>query len=201
MSQNSKIILGVAGALVAVCLCAAIVTVSVLPLIGRNVARSVEEVVDTSVMSDSVDVAAAAGQIADFDLPAGYRPEFGVHFLGFTFVGYTPGDGHSHLMMMQFPQGTAVDAAGMQRQMRQAAGRGSIQWDDSPTRVVGERAALIKDQEVIFVISEGTNSAGQPFRVMTGVFDGKEGPTFLMIEEPLARWDEAAIDAFLASIR
>src|SRR5512140_1798335 len=47
------------------------------------------------------DVVKTASQIADFSLPSGYAPEFAGKVGNYTAVSYNPGDGHSHLYLIQ----------------------------------------------------------------------------------------------------
>ena len=69
------------------------------------------------------------------------------------------------------------------------------------TQVVGQQQVTVRGQTVTLVLSEGTNSSGQPYRTLTGVFQGKGGPALLSVEAPLSQWNQAEVDAFLASIR
>jgi hypothetical protein len=66
---------------------------------------------------------------------------------------------------------------------------------------VGTSQATVRGQPVTFVISEGTNSAGQAYQQMTGVFQSKGGLALLTVEKPTSRWHQATIDTFIASIR
>ncbi len=53
----------------------------------------------------------------------------------------------------------------------------------------------------IMFVQEGTNSHGDAYRSLMDVFKGKGGPTLLSIEDPTSRWNQAEVDAFIASIR
>ncbi|MGE5461855.1 MAG: hypothetical protein ACM3PS_00775, partial [Syntrophothermus sp.] len=51
--------------------------------------------------SDAAEVASVASEIADFEPPAGYSSDFTANLLGYTVAAYNPGDGHSHLYLVQ----------------------------------------------------------------------------------------------------
>lgn len=49
-------------------------------------------------------------------------------------------------------------------------------------------------------MSEGA-SHDQSYRVASAVFEGKGGTALVHISMPTASWDQAAVDAFIASLR
>ncbi len=51
--------------------------------------------------TDAEKVYSAASEIADFDLPAGYVPEFAASLMGYTVASFRLDDGHSHLYLIQ----------------------------------------------------------------------------------------------------
>jgi hypothetical protein len=156
--------------------------------------------VGSAVETNPERVAVAAAQIADFNLPSGYRSEATINLGGFIFVSYAPGDGRSHILLVQAPRSIPVDQAALEQVTQQAlANQGRDHR--AHTQVVGQMKATIRGREVTLVLSEGTNSSGQAYRVLTGVFEGKGGPTLLSIESPVARWDQAVVNAFVTSIR
>lgn len=54
---------------------------------------------------------------------------------------------------------------------------------------------------MLVTISEGLGEEDKMVRQATAVFQGKAGPTLLILREPVDQWDEAAVEAFLASVR
>ena len=147
--------------------------------------------------SDSDEVTSAASEIADFELPAGYSSDFTANLMGYRVAAYNPGDGHSHLYLVQSEKETDAEKLA---QMLEKLVPGS---SDRNTRltVVENRAATIRGQEVMLVISDGVNSDGESYRQVTAVFQGKGGPALLVLSEPSERWDQSAVDAFIASIQ
>ncbi len=168
-----------------------IATLLVLSIIGLT---------GCSIRSDATSVNATSSTIADFTLPAGYKPEATAEIAGYRFVSYAPGDGHSHIQFVQAPAGASVDQAALEGYLQQAA---DSRGYDATTRsqVVGSRQATIRGQTVTLVVGEALNHDGQPFRTLTGVFAGKGGTALVSVESPVSSWNQEAVDQFIASIR
>ncbi len=192
MSRNAKIVIGVVSSLLLLCACVGFISLGALGSLGMTVANA--------VTTNPVAVDDAAVRIADFQLPAGYRSEASLSLGGYTFISYAPGDGHSHIQMVQAPASVQVDQSTLEQYAQQA--NPNVRRDRySQVRTVGQTQATIRSQNVTLLISEGTNRDGQLYRTMTGVFQGKSGPTLLSVESPVSTWNQAEVDAFIASIR
>ena len=152
-----------------------------------------------SLRSDAGSINAAAAKIADFSLPAGYTPEATAEIGGYLFVSYAPGDGHSHIQFIQAPADANVDRATLEKYIQQASQNRDYDTS-SRSQVVGSIQATIRGQAVTLVISEATNSTQQPYRSLTGVFQGKGGTALLSVESPINFWNQNAVDQFIASI-
>jgi len=170
-----------------------------LTVVGLLLVLSLVSLAGCSLRSDAGSVNTAAAKIADFTLPAGYTPEATAEISGYLFVSYAPGDGHSHIQLIQAPANAAVDRATLEHYIQQAS---QNRGHDPNTRsqVVDSRQAVIRGQPVTLVVSEATNSDHQPYRSLTGAFQGKGGAALLSVEAPVSSWNQAAIDQFLASI-
>ncbi len=151
---------------------------------------------DATINTNAEKVISAAAEVADFDLPAGYSPEFTASLEGYTLVSYTPGDGHSHLYMIQSKKES--DGEKLDNMLYQIA-PGSY---DPQTRmtVIETLPVFVRGQEETLVISEGITSEGETYRQVTVAFQGKGGPALLMLSEPAASWNQEAVDVFIASI-
>ncbi len=160
--------------------------------IGRGIWQSVSK----HIIQTPAQVEAVAQSIADFDLPAGYSTDYAVEFLGFSLAAYKPGDGHSHIMLLQAPSGLHID----QSELEQQLGTGQQHDDQLRLTVVSQEHRTVRGQEASLVISEGISSDGTPIRQYNMVFEGKQGTSLLAITEPLARWDPAIVETFIASI-
>jgi hypothetical protein len=149
-----------------------------------------------SFNTESEQVTSAASDIADFDLPADYTADFSAEMMGYTVAAYHPGDGHSHLYLIQ----SADEADGEKlASMLEEVVSGS---SDPQTRmtVIETRPVTVSGEETTLVISEGTNGEGEAYRQASVAFQGQGGPALLVLSEPTSRWDQAVVDAFLASI-
>ncbi len=150
-----------------------------------------------STKPGGADVSKTAAEIADFDLPSGYAPEFAGKLGNYTAVSYSPGDGHSHLYLVQSEN---ADDQEKLSEMLASLVPGSSDRHARMT-VIENRTATIRRQAATVVISDGINSDGQQYRQVTAGFQGKGGPALLVIEEPLTSWDQATVDAFIASLK
>jgi hypothetical protein len=48
---------------------------------------------------------------------------------------------------------------------------------------------------------EGTSDRGEQLRQISGLFQGRGGPTMLMVTGEANAWDQEMLDSFIASIR
>lgn len=151
---------------------------------------------NTAVQTAVDQIANAAAEIADFDLPTGYTPEFSASLEGYTLVSYSPGDGHSHLYLIQSEK--EADAEKLASMLGQIA---PCSYNPQTRMTVIETwPVTMREQEVTLVLSEGTASEGDIYRQVTVAFQGKGGPALLILSEPVERWNQESIDSFIASI-
>jgi hypothetical protein len=143
------------------------------------------------------EVSSAAAEIADFELPAGYAPEFSASLAGYDVAAYSPGDGFSHLYLIQSEN--EADSQELEKMLTDMVPGSS----DRNTRmtVIENRAATIRGQAATLVISDGVNHEGNTYRQITAAFAGKGGPALLVFSEPTESWDAATVDALIASIK
>lgn len=151
--------------------------------------------------TDGDKVARVAATIADFTAPQDYVPEYTAQLAGYTLVAYNPGDGYSHLMLLQAPPDVTADQDSLMRQLSEMEPQPRTHNRPPEMTVVGESQLTVREQSVTFVITEGVNSDNQTYRQMLGLFQGKGGLTLLAISEPVTRWDQATIESFITSIR
>jgi hypothetical protein len=147
--------------------------------------------------NDSQHVAELASKIADFDLPAGYAPEFSAEISGYTLAAYKGTAGPSHLFLIQSEH--EADGAELERMLTKLAPGSS----DPNTRmtVIKNSTATVRGQEVAVIVSEGLNHENVTYRQATVGFQGKGGPAMLVFSESLDLWDQETLDAFLQSIQ
>lgn len=150
-----------------------------------------------NIHTDAEKVNQAAAEIADFTLPDGYQPEFTASAMGYTLVGYEPGDGASHLYLVQAQdQSFSKDIDEVIDEM--VPGK-----KDRKNRVtiVENRSVTVRGKPCTLVLSEGINGEGKSFRQAVVAFEGKGGPAVLVFSEPAATWDLERVDALIASFK
>lgn len=147
-------------------------------------------------LTDSAHVNELAQQIADFDLPAGYQPDYAVEMLGYTVAAYRGDDAYSHLSLLQAPSGVIPDDATLEGYIPDD--RAQIRWNE-PTLVRTEQRT-IRDQAATLTVSDRTNSEGRRYRSLNLVFQGRGGTALLVINQPVSGWNDDQIEAFIASI-
>lgn len=193
MSRNAKIVVGLVTGLLLLCVCAAgVATVGFMGMAGTAVAGAVQ--------ANPVQVAATADNIADFDLPAGYQPQGSAQVAGFLIVYYSHGDRTRHITLAQAPSWVNVDYGTFASFALQAAPNGPYDRQ-TRSRIVESSLTTVRGQQVTLVTAEGTNTLGVPYRTVSGVFRGNRGTAIVSVEGPISTWNQAEVDAFIASIR
>jgi len=195
MSRNTKIILAVVGALVAICLCVGAAALAISAWTASKVVNMAEQ----NISSKPEEINASAAAIADFDLPQGFTPDYGMSLMGISLVGYSAGD--QHIMLMQFPAGMNVSAEEMQRQMQQAMQNQKYSYMNADLKVVEQKTVTIRGEENTLTVYEGKEGSGSAFRQVSVPFQGKSGTALLVIAGDAGTWDQAMVDNFIASIR
>jgi len=148
-------------------------------------------------------VQAVGNQVADYDVPPGYEEMFAMNMLGMNLVAIGPSSpttDYTMIMLMQFPAGMDVSRQQMERQVEQALAR-QIGLRSADMTSVGKEETVIKGAPVTLTVREGTTDRDERIRQLTGLFDGKSGPTMLMITGDVNTWDQEMVDEFIASIR
>lgn len=191
MSKTPSIFLIIIGGLIVMCL---IVVVGAFFLFG-----SARTVLKSTLKTDTDKTVEIAGSIAEFTIPAEFSEPYATRLVGFSMVQYNHSDGHSHISFFQIPRAIHIDEVEMERQFRQTEPRENRRGKVI-IKLVDEVQATIMGQEVTLMISEGTNSDGEPYRECSGIFEGKGGQAMVIYEAPLSSWDQAEVDALLASI-
>ncbi len=191
MNNSRNIILGVVVGMIVLCVGVAVV--------GFVLFRSTAQALGSAMETDARKVTEISGSIADYDLPARFGNGYAAHIAGFTVVGYTGNDGHSHIYFVQIPAGVKIDQGEIERQLDQAAGK--PRSNHQSAQVVDQIPATINGQETTLVVSDGINSDGEPFREGSAMFQGRAGQTLVVYEAPVSSWNQAEVDTFLASIR
>jgi hypothetical protein len=88
----------------------------------------------------------------------------------------------------------------MERQLEQALAR-QTGLGNADMTVIGKDQVVIRGEPVSLTVREGTTSDGMSLRQVSGLFEGKNGPTMLMITGEVSTWNQVMVDDFIASIR
>lgn len=186
MSRNTKILLGVvAGIVVVGLLCMAVTLLAGGALVGGLLSY-------VGLSPQRVEMTAA--EIAQFDLPAGFRSGVSTDVAGVRVVTYEGDDGHSNITVVQMPGWESADLAQIREQL-------NIEGWSQETAQVEQRTLTIGGAPAVVSIGEGVNNEGQPFRAAAAVVDLSSGTTVIVFERPLASWDDAEMVRFFESFR
>jgi hypothetical protein len=116
--------------------------------------------------------------------------------MGYTIASFRADNGPSHLYLIQ--SDNDADGEKLSEMLSQLA-PGAY---DPQTRmtIIETRPVTIRGQEETLAFSEGVTSEGETYRQVAVTFQGQGGPALLVISAPAESWDQASVDAFLASI-
>ncbi len=195
MSTNSKIILGVVGGALLLCLCAALAAIWLfIPVSGL-----LEQTQGMKIYMQPANADQVAREIADFQLPAGYTVQDAMSIGHFELAIYAESTYKGHLILMQLPPGVTADQSEMERHLReQTHDLNYVPYTRVQTISTSQRT--IRGQSGTVTNSQGTNSEGEIYRLTQAIFQGKDGLAFLLIAAPQSRWNQAEADAFIASL-
>lgn len=147
--------------------------------------------------NESQQVLDAASNIADFDVPADFTPQFTASASGYTLAAYKGPSSPGHLFLIQ--SDNQADGSELEKMLKELAPGSSS--PSTHTTVIENRTATVRGQEVNVIISEGMNSENVSYRQLTVGFQGKGGPAMLVFSDSEERWDSGTVDALLASIQ
>jgi len=152
---------------------------------------------DITLNTDADQVAQNAAQIADFEPPSGFSPEFSASLKGYILVSYRVQGENSHLYLIQSSNPQDAD------QLTQMLGQMVPSAQDAQTRttVLETRTVTLRGEETTLILSEGINSEGGRYRQATAAFTGKGGPALVSFSQPLERWNTDTVLTFLFSLR
>lgn len=193
MNDNTKRLLIILGIAAIFCL------VAVGAAIGG--AGLVANYFKNSIVTEREKVQEMANTFVTYELPAGYSEQTGIDLMIYRMVVIGPEGAVGSkpvIVLVQFEaQGMSVDE--MAEQVREAFEQqvGSAGTD---LEVVESRAITIDGTETTLTVSEGTDPGGDTIRQWLTAFPGKVGYVLVMVQGEVDGWDDAALDAFLASL-
>jgi hypothetical protein len=197
MDKTTKTVLIIIGSVLLLCICAA----SVIAATGLWSFRNIVRWADTNTSEEPEEVMRVGSEIAEFDVPEGFGSPYGMHFGDITSIGYVSQSKNTHLLLTQFPEGTYINVEEMLKLIGQYSSDPNISWYDAQTTLIEEKPVTIRRQETTLSINEGTSSDGITYRSAIATFQGRGGPSLLMIAGPIEEWDIEMVEAFIASIQ
>lgn len=197
MDKTTKTVLIIIGSVMLVCICGASFLIATGVWSAGNIARWV----DTNTSENPQEVVRFGSEIADFDVPEGFGSPYGMHFGEITSVGYASQSKNTHILLTQFPEGTHVNVEEMLKLISQYSNDPDNKWYNVQTTLIEDKPVTIRGQETTLSISEGISSDGTTYRSAIATFQGKGGPSMLMIASPIEEWDIEMVRAFIASIQ
>lgn len=198
MDKTTKTILIIVGSLVVLCGCV------VAALLGTGVwsFNKLVQFAENNTTEDPQKVTQMTSEIADFDVPEGFEPKYGMKISTFSLVQYSTRNQDTHLFLTQFPAGTSIQPDQMMRDIRDGAKDPNNSWYNVDMTLVEQKPIVIRGQETTLSISEGKNDQGVLYRMANATFQGKgEGPSLLMVVAPADQWNAQMLEDFIASIR
>lgn len=194
MSRNAKIILGLVGGALVLCLCGGIAAWYSLQRIGRAVEENM-------VIDDPARAAESARSMIDFDLPPGYRAEGFMDMFVAKMAIIGGRQNQPVIMIMEWPAGMEIDdeEARLQAQqsIQQSYGQGGFSM-----RPVAEQTTPIRGVQATVWTFDGVDENGVEMRQMfTSLFPGKNGSVMVFIVGAKSNWDQAIANTFINSIR
>ena len=196
MDKTTKTVLIIIGAVLLVCVCGA----AILSITGIWSVAQIVNWADTNTTEDLYEVADMANEIAVFTLPDGYGSPYGIHIGEITAIGFSSPSRNTHILMAQFPNGAVVDVDEMLKQINRYSKDPNGSWY-AETTLIEEKPVSIRGQETTLSISEGSSSEGVTYRSAIANFQGKGGPSLVMIAGPVNEWDILMVEGFIASIQ
>jgi hypothetical protein len=197
MNKTTKTVLILIGSVLLVCICGA----SVLFATGLWSVGNIVRWADTNTSENPQEVVRFGSEIADFDVPEGFGSPYGMHFGEITSVGYASQSKNTHILLTQFPEGTHVNVEEMLKLINQYSIDPDNAWVDAQTTLIEEKPVTIRGQETTLSISEGTSSDGTTYRSAVATFQGKGGPSMLMVAGPIEEWDIEMVEEFVTSVQ
>ena len=153
---------------------------------------------------DPREVVAITQDIVDIEIPVQFAPQSGMDldiiFMQMKIVSYTSMGANGLLWIME------MKVSGLTPEQQEPEMREAMQGQDFGEMKLNvkkseSRTFTIRGKEIDFQFAEAENSRGDAYRQVTGVFPGKEGTAFLMLQIEEEGYDEDAVVKMIESIK
>lgn len=197
MNKTTKTVLIIIGSVLVLCACG----VAAVFGVGLWSFDKVVNIAEQSV-SENPQVAVRVGaEIADYEVPAGFGSPYSVQVGDMTLIRYTTQNEMSYILLAQFPEGTSINVDEMLRLMEEGSGDPNNVWYSTETNILEQKPVTIRGQASTLNVSEGTSLEGLTYRTATATFEGRGGPSLVMVASPVDEWDREVIDEFISSMQ
>jgi hypothetical protein len=191
MNESKKLLIGfvVVGGL---CLCIAAAAWLTIRELGERTEKMVN--------GDPTSVAQIKKDMVDFDIPPGYE-ERAMNVFVYDIIILDPdisSNSGSMIMLMQYKSLIPANPSQIEQQMRQSAQQQGVAG--AQMHFVETLEKEIRGETVEITVSEG-DYEGFTMRQWMAVFEGKNGPTILMVQGPVDEWNDELLDDFVESIK
>ena len=166
---------------------------------GFMLFRATGTVIANQINTDVVEAGQVGSEIFDYEIPEDFTEARSLQAVGCELVIYNGSDGHSHIYFFQLPGSVTFDLDQIEIEFQKVLP--DNEHDRRNVKMVDSRPATIAGQEVTLIVSEGEDHDGEPYREVSAVLKGKGGQALVVFSRPVASWDEAEMEQFLASIR
>jgi len=155
---------------------------------------------------------ARLAEITALTPPEGYQPQFGLTVEGLSTVTIVPDAGTVHIddaafsdamiyTVLQADRSAANAADARDRLAGAMAASSTASGQTVDLREVGREPLTVRGEATTLVRFEGADDEGRAYRKAIVAFEGDGGPALLVAAAPEAAWDEAALQAVVASLR
>ena len=201
MDKTTKTILIVIGSLLLLCLCTTATLIATGYITFRQIGKAQEGVYEEIFSVDSESAIRVGSEIADYEIPEGFGSPEGIHIGDITLITYKSQDEKSHLILAQFPKGTSINIDEMYRLILAGAGDPNNILFTLELTPVEQKQVSIRGEETTLNISDGVSSEDGTYRIAAATFEGKGGPSLVVIGYPLDDWDIENVESFISSIQ
>ena len=191
MNESKKLLIGF-GVVLVLCCCTAGVSYFALREFGSRMKNAVN--------GDPTSFARIQAEIAEFDVPPGYKP-LAINMFNYDMVTLTPDSSSSGMtiVLMQYTGLISGNSGQIEEQLRKVVAQQNNQPGAS-MHVVDTQERVIREKTVTVTISEGQYQTFT-MRQWSTVFDGNKGPTILMIQGSAETWDQQLLNDFIKLIK
>ena len=155
-----------------------------------------------NITDDPTKAQQMAHEFIHYELPEGYTEKLGMDLLVYKMIMIADAEDASTkpmILLAHFQQTQGMTPEEMSQQMQKSLEQQNGS-KGANLKLVETRKVTINGQETSLAVNEGTDSNGNTLRQWVTTCPGKTGLVMILIQGDTASWDDAAFNAFLASL-